>query len=423
MALEDGDTPHSASNEDGIVRAYNEDLGGFQDGQIAPSGDAGFWLRYLQNPAAYGATPKVANVPDFNTWAAQHSGSDNAASDYVNTFYNVPLHQRSGIDKFLSNMPVYMAIVFGAAAAGGALGGVTAAGEGVGATAATGLGEAGSIAAGTDAVTLGQTALPWTTNPSLASLGGNVGVAEAATGGSGLLNVAQSTEAANYAPVSDLTGGTSVPVSNASPLPAGGLPAPSVGTGTGTGLMTTAAKSLIPGVSDSLLSGGLQAGLGYLSSDASADAYSDVAAQYAAYGAPARARLEAAQQPGFSMSSLPGYADALDRAADVSTRKWSATGNPAGNPTLQANIYRDVINERAVPDYFNYLGLQGQHAGLGLNTSGGASLASAQNSGGAYEALGAGIRTAFPQTTPYDDYIKMLTEQAKYKNTVGGVSG
>ena len=145
-----------------------------------------------------------------------------------------------------------------------------------------------------------------------------------------------------------------------------------------------------------------------------------LAREMLSYGAPARARLEAAQQPGFSMFNLPGYGDAADRAAEIASRKWSTQGNPYGNPTLQAGIYRDVLNERVMPDYFNYLNLQGNQGGLGgamgaasSAFSGGnqASLLAAQTN--PFAGYGAAIRTAFDNP--------LGTQNNPYRITVGGL--
>lgn len=127
-----------------------------------------------------------------------------------------------------------------------------------------------------------------------------------------------------------------------------------------------------------------------------------LAREFMGLGAPARARLEAAYDPNFSMFNVPGYADAVNRTADIASRKWSTQDNPYGNPALQAGIYRDVLSERTVPDYFTYLGLQGSQGGLGgamggastlFNQAGNASMAAAQQS--PWPGYASAIRTAF----------------------------
>ena len=190
------------------------------------------------------------------------------------------------------------------------------------------------------------------------------------------------------------------------------LSAPTGAGGAGGG----AASSLISGVPNNLLLGGLQAGLGYLGSNAQADAYKDVASQQGAYGAPYRALLEQSYQPGFDLWSQPGYADAANRAADISTRQWAArAGNPAGNPTAQAGIYRDVLNETFLPTLANYRGGLMQGAGMGLNQSGAASLAAANQSIGPYNSIQYGLEKALGPQNSDADILR------KYGLTIGGV--
>lgn len=398
--------------EDGVTRAYNEDLGGNQGGQIGPSGDGGFWLRYLQNPAAYGATPKVANVPDFNTWAAQNSDRENTASDYVNTFYNVPLHQRHGLDKFLSNMPVYM----GAAALGaGAYAGLSAGGSLAGG--AAGAGE-GALAGG--AFDMGGVGALGSADAAAAGLGG---ITAPAAGGA--LSGAGAEGAANYAPVSDLAGGSSVPVTDLSPVASGGLPPPSAGTGAGLGgNVGTAAQTvggsaltrLMNGTATdadwaNLASGALQAGLGYASSNQQSNTLQGIYDQQRADRAPALAAYNAAlSNPDQFYNSAPAMG-----ATDAVLRKLSMQGNPANNPGLlsQAAAYN-------LGGYNNHLNsLSGAaFGGQGTQAQLGTAMAGAQ--GGGYEALGAGIRTAFPQSNPYEDYIRMMQSQGQ-RTTFGQV--
>lgn len=155
-----------------------------------------------------------------------------------------------------------------------------------------------------------------------------------------------------------------------------------------------------------VLSGVIQGGLGYIGAGQQADAIQDVANQNLALGAPYRDLLQQSYGPNFDLWSQPGYADALGRAADISTRAWSArAGNPAGNPTAQAGIYRDVLNEAFLPAMSNYRGQLGQFGGLGLGTAGAAQLTGAQQAGSGLDALAFGAGTALSQQP---DWAKIL---------------
>jgi hypothetical protein len=51
------------------------------------------WKDYAKNPASFGATPKVANVPSYEQWAAsnpQITGDNPPEYQYLHTFYQLP---------------------------------------------------------------------------------------------------------------------------------------------------------------------------------------------------------------------------------------------------------------------------------------------------------------------------------------------
>lgn len=162
------------------------------------------------------------------------------------------------------------------------------------------------------------------------------------------------------------------------------------------------------GIPNNILSGAAQGIGGYLASQSQGDAYKGVADQYLGIGAPYRGQLEQSYQPGFNLASQPGYGDAFNRMADISSRSYSAKmGNPADNPTAQAGILSDVWNQGYLPALTNYRGQLGQFGGLGLNTSGSASMSGAGTAGGGWEAIGAGIGTALsPPKTSLNDLFK-----------------
>lgn len=161
--------------------------------------------------------------------------------------------------------------------------------------------------------------------------------------------------------------------------------------------------------------------LGVMGSNAQADAYNQVAQQYLNMGAPFRQTLANSYQPGFDLAAQPGYGDAFNRMADISARSYSSKlGNPADNPTAQAGILSDVWQQSYLPALSNYRGGLMQAGGLGLNTSGTASLAGAGESGGLYDSLGFGLSQLTKQSNPWEDFFKQYGQQ-QYKLNLGGV--
>ena len=178
------------------------------------------------------------------------------------------------------------------------------------------------------------------------------------------------------------------------------------------------------GIPNNVLGGVAQGVLGLAGADAQGNAYKDVANQYLNIGAPYRGQLAASYQPGFDLMSQPGYGDAFNRAADIASRSYSAKmGNPADNPTAQAGILNDVWSQNYLPALSNYRGQLGQFGGLGLNTSGTASLGGATSTGDAYNAIGAGLNTALNPPTDIASLLRQLGTggNQNYANTVGGM--
>ena len=368
-------------------RTYGEESAqeGLDTAQFQQDWDAGKALYNDRfNPAV---TPLGANTPSLEQWLGTNPLiTTNPENDYVRQFYNIPTQKNDFLTDYGGQLAMLLATAGTAGWAGGA-GGAASGGSGllgasdVAALDAAGMGAGGNLGAG-----LGATATPSLTGTGLGAW--------------------------------DAVQGAGVP--SASTLPAAAAPAASGGGSMGSGVLSKIAQSggsFIPGVPNNVLLGGLQAGLGYLGSSQQADAYKDVAAQQGQYGAPYRSLLQQSYQPGFSLWDQPGYADAANRAADISTRQWAArAGNPAGNPTAQAGIYRDVLNETFLPAMSNYRGQLGQFGGMGLNTSAQASMAAAGQEGGMYNAIGYGLNTAMNPQSSYEDILK------KYGLTIGGVS-
>lgn len=148
--------------------------------------------------------------------------------------------------------------------------------------------------------------------------------------------------------------------------------------------------------------------LGVAGSNAQGDAYKDVANQYLNLGAPFRSKLLESYQPGFNVWNTPGLQGALETSWDVGLRGASRNGNPLENPGVLGELNKNITGQLTLPALSNYRGQLGQFGGLGLNTSGAASMAGAGNEGGMYDALGFGLgQLTNPQPT-IDDLLKRI---------------
>jgi hypothetical protein len=137
--------------------------------------------------------------------------------------------------------------------------------------------------------------------------------------------------------------------------------------GAGTGGAGTALSRILAGTAtadDWLQTFGRAApGLfGALAANQRTDQLSELANQFAAYGAPSRNRYEASMTPGFDPTTIPGYSGALDTAANALQRKLSTQGNPFGNPGGQIEANKQIIAGTALPAIQNY---QNQNAAAG----------------------------------------------------------
>ena len=90
------------------------------------------------------------------------------------------------------------------------------------------------------------------------------------------------------------------------------------------------------------------------------------AQQFLDMGQPYRNRLNASYRPGFDLMSQPGYGDAFDRIADITTRQYSTRGNPANNPGIQGGILNDVWNQSYLPALSDYRGQLGNFGNMGV---------------------------------------------------------
>ena len=140
---------------------------------------------------------------------------------------------------------------------------------------------------------------------------------------------------------------------------------------------------------------GLIGGAGsYYSSRELADELGRISDRNFSIGAPFRDLNLASYQPGFDLFSQPGYGDAFNRAAEVSTRQWNPAGNPANNPGIQGNIMNDVWSDSYLPALSNYRGglLGAGNMGLADSTQTALAAANARNQG--WGGVGYGLNTA-----------------------------
>lgn len=131
--------------------------------------------------------------------------------------------------------------------------------------------------------------------------------------------------------------------------------------------------------------------LGYLGSEAKANALSGTADKYLALGAPYRGMLAQSYSPDFKATNIPGYQDAIDNSMNSYLRKASTGGNPFTNPGVSTEALKYVTAGTALPELNTYRSQLASQGGLGLNTAGTADLGAAGQAGGTYDALGYGL--------------------------------
>lgn len=185
----------------------------------------------------------------------------------------------------------------------------------------------------------------------------------------------------------------------------------------GQGLTAAGLESSIPGllgkIPTSVLSQGLQAVLKYVGMNKMGSAYEDAANKFFAMSAPFQAKLLESYGPKFDLYDNPAYRNAFGRAADISTRAWSAkSGNPGNNPGIQANILDDVWTKSYIPALNDYRsGLMGGSS-LGVNS--------------ATDSLLKSIPYSAPALSAGGDFLggilESLPKQEKDDLTIGGVA-
>lgn len=134
-------------------------------------------------------------------------------------------------------------------------------------------------------------------------------------------------------------------------------------------------------------------GLGIFGANRQQNALQNQYNQYLGLGAPSRARYEASFQPGFRLTDIPGFQDAMNTTTDTLLRRASMGGNPAGNPAALAEINKYVAGNLALPTLENYRNQNAATGGYGaFNTAAPATGAAAINAGaGSLNSLGYGI--------------------------------
>lgn len=151
--------------------------------------------------------------------------------------------------------------------------------------------------------------------------------------------------------------------------------------------------------------------LGAYASNQQTNALKSLADQYAAYGAPSRARYEASMSPGFDPTTIPGYKGALDTASDSLLRRLSASGgNPFGNPGGLIEANKAVVAGTALPAVQDY---QRMNAGTGGLANLAAAYPATQNAAtGAnaniYNSLGVAAADIFNPRQSLNDLLKSM---------------
>lgn len=247
----------------------------------------------------------------------------------------------------------------------------------------------------------------------LSSLGGGAGAAAGAST-TGLSGSAPADVAAGTGPGADTAYGTLGGGADASTA-YGTLGAAGAGTAASGGSALSNLLSGTAGGSDILkLLGQVAPGLidAYGSSQ-KADSLSDLANQFAAYGAPSRARYEASMTPGFDpYTSIAGYKGAVDTSSESLLRQLSATGgNPYGNPGGLIEAQKSVINGTALPAVQEYQRLNAGAGGLANLAAAypGAATSAAGASSGVYTGLGDALGNALaPKQLSLSDLLKQF---------------
>lgn len=150
--------------------------------------------------------------------------------------------------------------------------------------------------------------------------------------------------------------------------------------------------------------------LGLYGSQQQTNALKDLAQKYMDFGAPSRARYEAAMSPGFDITSIPGYQGALDSTSESILRKLSASGgNPYGNPGGLIEANKAIVSGTALPALNEY-------ARLNANTGFGSSMNAAiplqtgaiNSEANGLNAIGSGLASITTPKNSLQDLLKQM---------------
>jgi len=250
--------------------------------------------------------------------------------------------------------------------------------------------------------------------PSLASMGGGIGVTAPAYGGGTLAAggvVPADFGASMLAPSLTAGGAAATGLSGAGGVSnTGSAVAPSGGSASGTPLSRVLDGTATSADYLSLAGSAAPAALGVIASNNQANAQQGLSNQLLSYGGPSRQRFEASFSPGFSMTNDPGYQDALDAVTKAMLHKLSVTGNPSGNPNAMQQILQDVNSQFAYPALQQYRQLNaGTGAISGLQgMAPGMANAAINSNANVYNSIGAGAADIFNPPSSLDQLLKQL---------------
>jgi len=153
------------------------------------------------------------------------------------------------------------------------------------------------------------------------------------------------------------------------------------------------------------------AGLGAYASGQQSDALNSLASKYQEYGAPSRARFEAAMSPGFDPTSIPGYSGALDTASKGLLARLSTQGNPYGSPGGLIEANKQIVAGTALPAISEYT-RQNANVGFGgsMNAAANLQTGAIDQDANKYNALGYGLSQVTQPQTSFDSLIKSLRQ-------------
>ena len=118
---------------------------------------------------------------------------------------------------------------------------------------------------------------------------------------------------------------------------------------------------------------GIPGVVGAIGANEQAKAQKELADKWMSFGAPSRERYEASFKPGFTMSSDPGYQDALDQATRSFTNRNSVGSGTGGvgsaGPNAWAQTLEDINSKFAFPALTQYRNQNASTGGFGAFNS------------------------------------------------------